>query len=252
MKGLSVIVPALNEENNLEPAVKDITGCLSKLPVEYEILIFDDHSEDRTGRVADALAARDPHIRVFHNPKRFNIGGNFKTGVLEAKYDYYVLLPGDNEVLVDEVLSGIRYLDQADLVVTYTANQEIRPLLRRFLSRTYTKLVNRLFGTDFTYTNGSNICKTELLRHVDIKTDGFSYQTEALIKLVRGGVDFLEYGIDIQERGHGKSTALAPRNWIKVFWAISSLWWDVHIVNRGAYNGLGRKIKKLPRSAPTA
>jgi len=241
-KGLTIIVAALNEEKNLAAAIGAITHHFGLTGWEFEILLFNDHSCDGTGPLADALAKTNPHLRVFHNDHRLNIGGIYKAGTQRAAYDYCLLLPGDNEVLVEEVAKGLRHLDQADLVVTYIANQEIRPFIRLMLSRIYTKLVNWLFGTDLSYTNGSNICRTDLLRSITINTSGFSYQTEALVKLVRQGVNFIEFGINIRERAHGKSTALALRNWAKVFHAVASLWWDVRVVNRGQYGKVGRKL----------
>jgi len=242
VKSLTIIVPALNEEQNLQPAISEIIRCIDQLGVEYEILLFNDCSTDETGTVADSLARSSSRIQVFHNERRLNIGGIYKAGIRRARYEYCLLLPGDNEVLVEEVVKSLRLLDQADLAVTYIANQDIRPFIRRFLSRCYTIIVNTLFGLSFKYTNGSNTCRTDLLREIEIKTEGFSYQTETLVKLVRQGVNFVEVGVNLRGRAHGKSSALALRNWIKVFKAIATLWWDVRISNRHLYNRIGRKI----------
>lgn len=252
MPSFSIIVPALNEERNLGAAVRDITHFFGQLGVDYEILVFNDHSADGTGKVADDLASRDPRIRIFHNPKRLNIGGIFKAGLREARCEYCLLIPGDNETAVSEVVHGLRYLDQVGLVVSYTANQEIRPPVRRLLSRTYTWVINWLFGTDFTYTNGSSIYRTEFLRRIQIKTDGFSYQTEALVKLVLQGVDFVEFGIHIRERVYGKSTALRFGNWLRVIQSIGTLFLDVRVFNPRRYGRLGRKLNTISPSPTCA
>lgn len=249
MPSFSIIVPALNEVSNLGAAVQDITRHLSGMSCDYEILVFNDRSEDGTGMVAEALAATNPHIRVFHNRQRLNIGGIFKAGIREARYEYCLLIPGDNESAVGEIITGLRYANQADLVLSYTENQHIRPPVRRLLSRTYTWMVNILFGTIFSYTNGSNIYRTELLRGIRIRTNGFSYQTEALVKLVRQGVDFVEFGISIRERAHGKSKALSFQNWLRVIQSICILFWEVHVLNRRRYRKLGRKLNTIPRSS---
>lgn len=239
---LSIIVAALNEERNLAAAVDEITRVFGRLGGEFEILLFDDASTDGTGPLADTLAAADSRIRVFHNQRRLNIGGIYKAGIRQARYEYCLLLPGDNEVDIGQVARGVALLDRADLVLTYSANGQIRPLLRRTLSRAYVVLVNSLFGTDFSYTNGSNICRTELLRGITIRTDGFSYQTEALVKLVAKGVDFVEVGIAIRERTHGRSTALALRNWVAVAQALAWLWWDLRVSARSPGIRRGRNL----------
>ncbi len=67
---LSVIVPALNEEANIADAVREATRALGERFSDYELLLFNDGSTDRTGEIMDALALEDPHIRVFHHERQ--------------------------------------------------------------------------------------------------------------------------------------------------------------------------------------
>src|SRR5437870_12178826 len=78
---LTIIVAALNEEENLAAAIDAIHGAYEPLGIPYEILIFDDHSTDRTGEVADSLARAHPSVQVIHNGERLNIGGIDKAGL---------------------------------------------------------------------------------------------------------------------------------------------------------------------------
>ncbi|MBI2979025.1 MAG: hypothetical protein HYY38_09465, partial [Rhodospirillales bacterium] len=71
-----------------------------------------------------------------------------------------------------------------DMVVFYVTNPGVRSLARRALSSLYVAAVNALFGTYFRYTNGTNAFRTEVLRRIPIRTNGFSYQTEAVVKAV--------------------------------------------------------------------
>jgi glycosyltransferase involved in cell wall biosynthesis len=238
----SIVVPALNEEANLVPAVEAIIKTFGSDPATCEVLVFDDASTDRTGERADELARRFPNVRAFHNRTRLNIGGIYHAGLRYARHRYYLLLPGDNEVAIEGVLAGVTHLGRADIVLSYTVNPEVRPPLRRFLSRAYVIAVNLIFGTHFRYTNGSNILRTDLVRRLDLTATGFSYQTEALVKAVRSGTDFAEYGIRIRERGSGKPTALRLRNWVNVARAVGRLWWDVRVVHRPRYRQRGRRV----------
>ncbi len=241
----SVIVPALNEEKNLPAAVEAILREIAPRAAFLEVLLFDDASTDRTGNVADRLAAADERIRVFHNPRRLNIGGIYKAGVREARGEYVFLIPGDNEIRVDEVARGLTYLEQADLVVFFVTNARVRPWLRRRLSRLYVWLVNRLFGTAFSYTNGTNVFRTEVLRRFPIRTDGFSYQTEAVVKAVRSGVGFVEVGIEIKAREFGTSKAFSWRNLRDVAIALGWLWWEVRVAARRRYGQPGRMLGRF-------
>jgi glycosyltransferase involved in cell wall biosynthesis len=238
----SIMVSALNEAGSLASAVETIARVFGRVSEDYEILLFDDASTDGTAAIAETLARANGHVRVFHNPRRLNIGGCYKRGLREARYEYYLWLPGDNQVIVEDLAGTLPCLAQVDLIAVYPRNQEVYSVARLALSRLYTAVVNTMFGTDFRYANGANVWRTELLRRIEIRTDGFSYQTEALVRAVRSGVDFIEVGVGIRKRRHGRSSALSLKNWLKVIRALLSLWWDVRVVHRARYRRAGRKL----------
>ncbi len=68
-RSISVIIPAYNEEGNLKGAVDSVLAAVGDSFTDYEILIFDDGSQDGTGRLADEMAASDAmgRIKVIHN-----------------------------------------------------------------------------------------------------------------------------------------------------------------------------------------
>jgi dolichol-phosphate mannosyltransferase len=240
------VVPALDEEANLGPAVEAILREFGRGGGSLEVLVFDDASTDGTGRVADELARRDGRVRAFHNSRRLNIGGIYKAGLGEARGQHYLLIPGDNETRVDEIARGAQHAAMADLVVFFVTNTVVRGTARRLLSRLYVWVVNALFNTRFRYTNGTNIFRTEVLRRIPITTDGFSYQTEAVVKAVRGGVDWCEVGIEIQAREHGASKAVTWKNLESVVRDLLRLWWEVTVRERGRYRRRGRRLGIFP------
>jgi glycosyltransferase involved in cell wall biosynthesis len=239
---LTVIVPALNEEANLRPTVEAVLAHLGSIADPLEVLVFDDASTDSTGAVADALAARHAAVRAFHNPRRLNIGGVYKAGLREARGAWVVLVPGDNETRVDEIARGVAYVGRAPLVVFYVTNTGVRPWSRRALSRLYVWGVNALFGTRLRYTNGTNLVRADVARALGIRTDGFAYQTEALVRALRSGVDCVQVGLRIQERRFGASKAVSWTNLRAVGAALARLWWDVRVRERRRYRGRGRVL----------
>ena len=242
MPSFTVVVPALNEEENLRPTVEAVLKEIGPLSTSLEVLVFDDASADRTGEIADDLAQQDERVQVFHNPRRLNIGGIYKAGVRAARGDFVFLVPGDNETRVDEIVRGAQHAARADLVVFFVTNAVVRGSARRLLSRLYVWTVNALFDTRFRYTNGTNIFRAEVLRRIPITTDGFSYQTEAVVKAVRSGVDWVQVGIEIQAREHGVSTALSWNNFTSVVSALFALWREVMVRERGRYRRRGRRL----------
>jgi glycosyltransferase involved in cell wall biosynthesis len=229
MSSITVVVPAFNEEGNLADTIREITPLLERQFQDYEILIVNDGSSDRTGPIADELAARNPRIRVVHNPKNMGLGYNYKKGVALAVKDYVIMIPGDNEITGDSFEGMFKLLGRKDIVIPHTTNMEIRPLGRRILSRAYTLGMNLLFGLNLRYYNGTVIHKRALIQSVPIETDGFAYQAEALIRLIKKGHTYLETGMTLKQRGAGRSKALRLSNIARVLKAIGRLFVQIRL-----------------------
>src|SRR4051794_11625766 len=94
---LTVVMPALNEEANLAAAVQTTLTAIRDRVDDYEIIVVNDGSSDRTGAVADGIAKENPHVRVIHNPRPRNLGGIYRQAIAAARFEYIVMVPGDNE-----------------------------------------------------------------------------------------------------------------------------------------------------------
>jgi glycosyltransferase involved in cell wall biosynthesis len=226
---ISVIIPALNEEASIAAAVQEAIATLGDRFSDYELLLFDDGSTDRTGQIMDELAAKNPRIRVTHNPRPKNLGGVFKQGIAAARFEYLTWVPGDNENPRTAMIPPLQSIGKADIVVPFPTNSHVRPWNRRVASRIYTCLMNALFFRRLRYFNGTAIFRTADLRSIQITTDSFAYQSEALLKLLKMGKTYVEVGIEIAPNPTGrKSKALRLRNLIDVFKAICHLFIEVH------------------------
>ena len=226
-KTLSIIVPALNEEANVAAAVDEIHRGVMGHFEDYEILLFDDGSTDRTGAIMDALAADDPRVRVTHHPTPKNLGGVYKAGVALARHEYCVMIPGDNENPASAMQAPYEAVGRAEIVIPYALRGK-RKWTRDAVSRSYVKLMNGLFGLGLRYYNGTVIHRTENVRAITITTDSFAYQTEALVKLLRMGKTFVEVGVAVEPKGERESKAFRPKNVYGVLAAIARLAVEVH------------------------
>jgi dolichol-phosphate mannosyltransferase len=242
MKTLSVIVPALNEEANIEDAVAEIHRGVEGRFDDYEILLFDDGSTDRTGALMDAIGARDPKVRVTHHASPKNLGGVYKAGVAIARHEYCVMIPGDNENPASAMHEPYAAIGRAEIVIPYALRGK-RTWTRDTVSRSYVTLMNGLFGLGLRYYNGTVIHRTENVRAITITTDSFAYQTEALVKLLRMGKSFVEVGVAVEPKpGARESKAFRPKNVYGVLAAIARLAAEVH--------GLGRSERGQARRSP--
>ncbi len=124
---LSVFFPSYNEEGNIEQTVSKAKQVLQKIAGDWEIIIVNDGSKDKTGEIADKLAKTDKHIRVIHlNPNR-GYGGAFKTGFYAAKYPWITFTDADGQFDFSEITNFIAKQKQtnADLVIGYYKKRQV-------------------------------------------------------------------------------------------------------------------------------
>ena len=90
---VSVVMPAYNAEKHLAEAVGSV---LSQTYKNWELLILDDCSSDRTGEIAAAFAAADDRISLQRVPKNIGVAGTRNLGFDRAQGDWIALLDSDD------------------------------------------------------------------------------------------------------------------------------------------------------------
>lgn len=232
-KSVSVVIPAYNEEKNLEATTIFLLERLGKNGIlDFEILIFDDNSTDNTGKIADELASKHSQIKVIHNAKNMNLGYNITKGFELATKEYTGFIPGDNETEPETLDNIFQNLGEADMVIPYIQNPEVRPWGRRFLSKTYVIIINTAFVLNLKYYNGMCFFKTAIVKKVPVSTYGFAYMTEILVKLLKSGASFIEVPMINRARQRGATKAFRFKNIVSVFKTFLHLFYEVQILRR--------------------
>jgi len=222
MLSLSVIVPALNEEEALETTVEGLRSDLGNAKADYEIIIVDDASSDATGPIANKLAAGDRRIKVLHNAATRGVGHAFAAGIEHAAKDYVVVIPGDGE----NSLSGLlEQIGLADIIVPYVLNPEVRPRLRRVVSRIFAILAGAASGIRLRYSNGTVVYRLDRLRKRDFSIPrGPGFQAETLVRLIRDGSSVREVGIYLRCTSRNTTRVFRPASILGTLASLARLW----------------------------
>jgi NAD(P)-dependent dehydrogenase (short-subunit alcohol dehydrogenase family) len=231
-RSISVFIPALNEEKNLEPTIARLIEALTVTVEDYEIIIIDDGSSDGTGAVADRLAAGNSAIRALHNARNMGLGYCFAQGYRESRKNFFVYIPGDNTWPYRSFVELFGNLGRADIITSYAINPDVRPLGRRVVSRLYTKVLNLLFARHLQYFNGLTIYPVEFLRRNPATTFGFGFQAEVLLRALNLGLSYTEVGLPIDARTAGGSKAVTLTNILSVLWTIVRVFVDLRVMRR--------------------
>lgn len=229
-KSLSIIIPAYNEEGNIRATCLEMAELAEKHLEDYEILVFDDCSQDRTSEVVKGLQKSNPRILLVRNPVNRGLGYNYRAGILKARCRYSIMVPGDHEVIAESLDLVFGQLGTTDIIICRSANPGVRPWVRQFLSRVFTASVNLMFGLNVQYYNGPAVVRTDLAKEFLPSTNSFAYMAVILVQLLKLGFTYRHMTFSLRARKFGRTKAFEFRNVVNVMKDVLVLFWRIHIL----------------------
>lgn len=227
MTSITVLVSAYNEEGQLEKSVKRYDSLICKYFKDYEIIILEDGSTDKTAQIADELVKSNPRWSVIHNKVNMNVGYGYKRGVAAATKKYITILPGSGGIDSDSIETFLKEVGSEEIVIAYTANMQERPWNRQIISRVFTTTMNLLFGLHLKYYLGMIAYETDLVRMTKQSTNSYAFSAEILVQLLKRGHKYKEIPMKIEAQGGGKMFKLS--NFVGIIISIVRLFFNVRI-----------------------
>jgi glycosyltransferase involved in cell wall biosynthesis len=228
---ITVVVPAFNEEERIAGAIHSVKTLLSVYLADYEILVVDDGSQDKTSLIVEALAVHDPHLRLLCNEQNRGLGYSMQRGFQEAAKEYVMWFPGDNSADSSSLRPMLEAIGKADLIVGYMANIDQRIIVRRYLSKLYTWLVNHLFGLNLRYYNGIFIFPRRVVCDVRLAARGHDIFMELLVRNIKAGYHVWEVPFTHRVETERNSKAISFRNISNILRMMIVLLIDIYILN---------------------
>ena len=188
---ISVILPCYNEEAILQNNLDIIISYLGDLSIKYnwEIVIIDDGSKDKTGAIANELASTNDHVRVIRHPTNLNLGNALKTGFKNAKGDIIVVMDIDLSYSVEHIERMVDELVRttSDIVIAspYMPGGKVTevPFTRKIMSKWVNRFM-RIAAQDkyHTYTGMVRAYRKDFINTVNLKTKDYEINPEILYK----------------------------------------------------------------------
>ena len=216
---ISVVYPMFNEEENIERAVHFAEGVLTDMTDDYEIIIVNDASTDRSPEIADALARSNPCVKVFHHERNLKLGGTLRTGFSKATKELVFYCDSDLPVDLLELKRAVRIMEftQSDFISAFRFDRTAEGFVRTFYSVGYNLLIRYLFPIRVKDINFSfKLFKREILDQVALEAQGSFIDAELLIKSKLHGFKITQFGVDYFPRNRGLSTLASPDVIIKM------------------------------------
>ncbi len=172
---ISIVIPAYNEEGAISETIDDIRETMSTSGHDYEIIIVDDGSEDRT-----AERARRDGVRLVRHETNRGYGAGLKTGIQAAKGRWIVITDADGTYPNRRIPDLLRHAGENDMVVgARTGGAAKIPLIRRPVKWLLAQLANYLAETKIPdYNSGLRVFRKDVAqRFYRILPSGFSFTT---------------------------------------------------------------------------
>jgi glycosyltransferase involved in cell wall biosynthesis len=173
--GVSVVMPALNEEKGITSSVRDLRLVMEALGRPHEIIVVDDGSTDRTAHLAQREGAS-----VLSLPFTLGYGGALKAGIARARYDTIVLTDADGTYPAEAVPELLEFAGDFDMVVGARIGKDVRiPAIRRPAKWFLGVLASYLAGRRIPDLNsGLRVVRRGLVERFEhLLPSGFSFTT---------------------------------------------------------------------------
>jgi len=222
---ISLFFPAFNEEKNILTAVRKAGDVLKAITSRYEIIIVDDGSRDRTGQIADSLAADDPHVSVVHHQSNQGYGAALWSGIQAAKYDWVFFSDADLQFNLEEISKLLQYIQEYKVVIGYRSPRK-DSFLRIMNGKGWNFLVRLFFGLKVRDVDCAfKLFDRRLLARLPLQTRGATMSAELMICLMRLGVKWKEVPVTHLPRLAGRPTGAKPSVIIRAFRELFQLYW---------------------------
>ncbi|MDY6844685.1 MAG: glycosyltransferase family 2 protein [Thermodesulfobacteriota bacterium] len=207
---VSVIIPAYNEEQNIERVVKKIVT----LYPDFELIVVDDGSSDNTARVAKNAGAL-----VYSHPYNIGNGAAIKSGIRFASGDILVFMDGDGQHEPEEIGKILKYFPDFDMVVGARPKGKQTSWIRTLGNKFYNWLatyVAKLPIKDL--TSGFRAVRSDIAHNfLYLLPNSYSYTTTLTLGVLRSGRSVQYIPINIKNRNDGKSKIKIFKDGIRFF-----------------------------------
>jgi len=227
LPGISVFLPCHNEEGNVERVVRNFSSQLPFVADDFEIIVVDDGSRDRTGAIADSLSSADPRIKTVHHPVNRGYGGAVISGAKAASLPYVLLCDGDGQFDAADIVRLAALMPENDIVVGRRINRA-DPFMRRLNGQAWTFLMRLLFGIRVHDVDcGFKLFKREFIYDLELRAQGAMISTEILARATSKGARIVEVDVQHLPRLSGEQSGAKLKVIFRAFRELTRLYRDL-------------------------
>jgi glycosyltransferase involved in cell wall biosynthesis len=207
-ESLSVVIPAYNEEGYIEQCITTLEVVLREITADFEVIVVNDGSQDRTAAILEELGRSRPYLVVIHHDRNRGLGAGLRSGFSRSRKRLTFYSDADLPFDFAEMVRAIRVMEfkHADVVTAFRHDRTNEGLRRIIYSFAYNWLIRVLFGVKIKDVNFSfKLIRTDKLHAMDLRSEGSFIDAEMMIYADRLGLFICQIGVDYFKRKHGNS-----------------------------------------------
>ncbi len=218
LPSLTVFFPCYNEEDNVERVTEAALKMCRRVAEDFEVIIVNDGSKDRTEEIADGIAEKYPgEVRAVHNKPNRGYGGALQRGFREASKDLIFYTDGDGQFDFEEIDKLIPLLDNHDIASGYRMDRK-DPFMRKLNAACWGTLVRFLFKMNIRDIDGAfKIYPKAFIDKTELLSEGALIDTEMLARATRAGYKIGQVGVHHYPRTAGEQTGANIRVILRAF-----------------------------------
>ncbi len=230
---LSIIIPAYNEEKRIGPTLSNVCGFFKTKNYEYEVILVDDGSSDRTvSEAEDSELANTGKLKIVKNSVNKGKGFSVKNGILKSLGEYVLFSDADLSTPIEEADKLFDHIGKGyDIVIGSRSiagsNVKVRqPFYREKMGRIFNYFINSLLMGGFIDTQcGFKLFKGSVARQIgkELTINGFCFDVEMLYLARKEGYKIAEVGITWEN---------SPQSKVRVFSSSLSMFIDLLKIKR--------------------
>ena len=224
---ISVFFPVYKDETTVRNLALKTISVLKEIANNYEIIIVNDGSPDKSGEIANELAAEYPFIKAIHHPTNLGYGAAIKTGFKNSQYQWICFTDGDDEYDINDLKKLIKLKNFYDLIITFRY-VKLYSNFRIFVSAFYNKLFRFVFRTRYRdISTGLRLMRKEVYDELTLISDSPFVGAEITVRTMLKGYRVGELGIQTFPREVGRGSSVSFKNIINTLKDMKKVYSDI-------------------------
>ncbi len=210
LHSLSIVLPAYNEDAVIGATLEQVLNGLATWVKDFEVIVVNDGSTDRTRAILAAITEVEPRVRVVTHERNQGYGSALADGFTAATKELTFFMDSDGQFDIRELARLLLFIDEYDAVIGYRLDRQ-DSWVRKLNAWGWKRLIGWVLGVHVRDVDCAfKLLHTEFLHEHPLETRGAMINAELLYKLKRLGYTFREVGVHHLPRQGGRATGARP------------------------------------------